>query len=97
MKFLTPFRVCGMVYREGGTETAPLSRKPETHTMGSDMEQPQESRIEKVGLAVTPSEKRAVRAVAALRETDESNLCREVPIADIVAEYRRLQGVADVA
>lgn len=52
----------------------------------------QESRTEKVGIAVTASEKRAVRAVAALRETDESNLCRDMPIADIVAEYRRLQG-----
>lgn len=51
----------------------------------------QESRTEKVAIAVTPSEKRAVRAIAALRETDESNLCREMPIADIIAEYRRVQ------
>lgn len=53
--------------------------------------QERESRTERVAIAVTPSEKRAVRAVAALREVDESNLCREVPIADIVAEYRRAQ------
>lgn len=62
--------------------------------MGPVMEEPQESRTEKVGIAVTPSEKRAVRAIAALRETDESNLCRAMPIAEIVAEYRRIQGVA---
>jgi hypothetical protein len=55
------------------------------------MDQAQESRTEKVAIAVTKTEKAAVRAVAAIRETDESNLCREVPIADIVAEYRRLQ------
>jgi hypothetical protein len=55
------------------------------------MDQAQESRTEKVAIAVTKTEKAAVRAVAAIRETDESNLCREVPIADILAEYRRLQ------
>ena len=53
-----------------------------------------EPRTEKVAIAVTPSEKRAIVAVAALRESDASNLCRTMPIDDIVAEYRRLQGVA---
>lgn len=57
----------------------------------------QEPRSEKVGIAVTPSEKRAVVAVAAIRETDASNLCRENPIAEIVAEYRRLQGTGKAA
>ena len=57
------------------------------------MDQPQESRTEKVAIAVTKTEKAAVRAVAALRETDESNLCRTTPIEEIVAEFRRLQGV----
>ena len=52
----------------------------------------QESRTEKVAIAVTKTEKTAVRTVAGVRETDESNLCRTTPIADIVAEYRRLQG-----
>ena len=51
-----------------------------------------EPRNEKVAIAVTKTEKAAVRAIAAIRETDESNLCRETPIREIVAEYRRLQG-----
>lgn len=57
------------------------------------MEQAQESRTERVSIAVTKTEKSAIRAIAALRETDESNLCRSVPVAEIVAEYRRLQMV----
>lgn len=60
------------------------------------MTQERESRNEKVGLAVTPTEKRAVRAVAALRGIDESALCRTTPIADVVAEFERLQAVAEV-
>lgn len=60
--------------------------------MAPKVTETQESRTERIGLAVTPTEKRAVQAVAALRETDESNLCRQTPIADVVAEYRRLQG-----
>lgn len=55
------------------------------------MTQSQESRTEKVAIAVTKTEKSAVRAIAALRETDESNLCRTTPIDDIVTEFRRLQ------
>lgn len=50
-----------------------------------------ESRTEKVAIAVTPSEKRAVRGLAALRSTDESNLCRALPIAEIVAEFERIR------
>lgn len=60
------------------------------------MNQPQESRTEKVAIAVTKTEKAAVRAVAALRETDESNLCRSMPIDAILAEYRRLQSATAV-
>ena len=52
-----------------------------------------EPRNEKVAIAVTKTEKTAVRAIAALREMDESNLCRTTPIEEIVAEFRRLQGV----
>lgn len=55
------------------------------------MDRSQESRTEKVAIAVTKTEKAAVRAIAALRETDESNLVRIMPIAEIVAEYRRIQ------
>ena len=53
-----------------------------------------EPRNEKVAIAVTKTEKAAVRAVAAVREVDESNLCRTTPIEEIVAEFRRLQGAA---
>ena len=56
-----------------------------------------ESRTERVALAVTPTEKRAVQAIAAIQETDESNLCRTTPIATVVDEYRRLQAAHDVA
>ncbi len=55
------------------------------------MDERQESRTEKVAIAVTRTEKAAVRAIAALRESDESNLCRTTPIAEVLAEYRRLQ------
>ena len=55
------------------------------------MDQAQESRKYKVAIAVTKTEKAAVVAIAALQESDESNLCRSTPIEDIVAEYRRLQ------
>ena len=58
------------------------------------MDQAQESRTEKVAIAVTKTEKAAVRAVAAIRESDESNLCRTMTIEQIVAEYRRLQAAA---
>jgi len=61
------------------------------------MDQAQESRTEKVAIAVTKTEKAAVRAVAALREMDESNLCRTTPIEEIVAEYRRLQATVGAA
>jgi hypothetical protein len=50
-----------------------------------------ESRTEKVAIAVTPTEKAAVRAVAAIRGTDESNLVRTTPISDVVAEFDRLR------
>lgn len=56
-----------------------------------------ESRTEKVAIAVTPTEKRAVRGLAAIRDTDESNLCRALPIAEIVSEFERLQAVAGAA
>lgn len=74
-------------------------REPDPETMERRVAQTQEneSRTEKVALSVTKTEKAAVRAIAALRETDESNLCREVPIAEIVAEYRRLQAATPMA
>lgn len=62
--------------------------------MGQEAAEKQETRTEKVGVAVTPTEKRAVRAIAALRGTDESNLVRTNTIADIVAEFERLRSEA---
>lgn len=59
------------------------------------MDERQESRNEKVAIAVTKTEKTAVRVIAGIRETDESNLCRTTPIADIVAEYRRIQSATE--
>lgn len=50
-------------------------------------------RSEKVAIAVTLDEKRAVRGLAAIRGTDESNLVRSLPIAEIVAEFNRLKAV----
>lgn len=51
----------------------------------------QESRTERVTVTVTPLEKKAVKAVAAARDTDESNLLRTTLLADIVDEYRRIR------
>ena len=61
--------------------------------MGQNAAPAQESKTERAAVALTPSEKRAVRAIAALRGTDESNLIRTTPVADIVAEFERLGGV----
>lgn len=55
----------------------------------------QESRTERAALALTPSEKRAVRVVAAAREISESELLRQTPIAAILEEYRRVKGALD--
>ena len=61
--------------------------------MGRTMDQPQESRTEKVAIAVTKTEKAAVRAITAIRGTDESNLCRTTPISEILAEFQKLRRV----
>lgn len=50
-----------------------------------------EPRNDKVAIAVTKAEKDAVRVVAALRGTDESNLCRTTSIEEIVAEFHRIR------
>lgn len=54
----------------------------------------QESRTEKVAVAITPSEKRAIVAVAALRGTDQSNLLHEMSVDDAVTEFERVQAAA---
>jgi hypothetical protein len=65
--------------------------------MSGPTAQTQESRTDKVAVAVTATEKRAVRAIAALRGTDESNLVRSMTIADIVAEFERLRADSDAS
>lgn len=51
----------------------------------------QESRTERVGIAVTPSEKRALELVANVRNVDGlSNLLRIMSVAEAVAEGQRL-------
>ena len=65
--------------------------------MGHNAAPAQESKSERAAVALTPSEKRAVRAVAALRGTDESNLIRTTTVAEIVAEFERRGGILPVA
>jgi uncharacterized protein (DUF1778 family) len=58
---------------------------------------PSENRTERVTITVTPNEKAAVRAVAAIRGTDESNLVRTTPISDVVSEFERLRARVEAA
>lgn len=51
----------------------------------------EERRSERIGVAVTPSERRAVKAIAALRGVEDSNLLRTMPLEEIVAEFERLR------
>lgn len=53
-----------------------------------------ESRTERVSIACTPTEKEAVRVVASIRGLDQSNLLREMRLAEIVDEARRLPKAA---
>lgn len=62
------------------------------------MDKPQESRTERVALAVTPSEKHALRILAGHRKTTEADLLRSMLMNDIVAEHDRLMArLAEVA
>jgi hypothetical protein len=61
--------------------------------MGKHQSTPQEARTERASLAVTKAEKQAIKAVAAARETDESNLLRCTLLADILTEYERIRAV----
>jgi hypothetical protein len=54
------------------------------------MEQVQESRKQVASIAVTATEKTAIRFVAAHREIPESELLRSLLISDVVEEYDRL-------
>lgn len=53
----------------------------------------QESRTERVTVAVTPFEKKAVKAVAAARDTDESNLLRTTPVDVVLDDYLRIRAL----
>lgn len=50
------------------------------------------SKTERVSAAVTPEEQRRIKVVAGLRDTDVSNLLRDMSITAILAEFRRAQG-----
>lgn len=53
----------------------------------------QESRTARVTVTVTPLEKKAVKAVAAARDTDESSLLRSTLLVDILVEYERIRAL----
>lgn len=57
------------------------------------MTQPQESKTERAGIALTPHEKAALRFMAGHLKTTESELLRVTPLVELVAEYDRLQSV----
>ena len=56
-----------------------------------------EPRKEVVSMAVTEREKKAIVAVAAIWETDVSNLLRTTTIPEIVADFDRLQAAKGAA
>lgn len=58
---------------------------------------PVESKTEKAAIALTPTEKQALRFVAIHRKTTESELLRVMLMVDIVAEYDRLTAVLEQA
>lgn len=51
----------------------------------------QAPRTQRVGVMVTPEEKRAVQLVALLKEVTESDLLRDRSIEDIVAEAAEIR------
>lgn len=59
--------------------------------MTEDAQEAQESRTGRVTVTVTPYEKKAVKAVSAARDTDESNLLRTTLLNDVVREYERIR------
>lgn len=57
----------------------------------------QESRTERVAVAVTPTEARRIKAAAILNDTDVSNLLRSLSVEDAVTEGERAQAAAQAA
>lgn len=49
----------------------------------------QETRSERATIAVTPTEKQALRVLAAIRETSEGELLRAMRLHEVVTEYGR--------
>jgi hypothetical protein len=64
---------------------------------GRAVNAPEESRTETVTVRLTPSEKRAVRGLAAIRGMPESDLVRTTPMEKIVQEFSRLVDAAESA
>ncbi len=52
-----------------------------------------ESKTKTAGIPVTPSEKGAIEGLARLRMMSESDLLRVMLLADIVAEFERIQAL----
>ena len=50
-----------------------------------------ESRPERITIMVTEEEKQAVRAVAAARGLTESDVMRDMTVAQVMAEYGRIR------
>lgn len=57
----------------------------------------QVGRSARVTVTVTPREKQAIKAVAAARETNESNLLRTTLVEDVLVEYGRIREVVGIA
>ena len=56
----------------------------------------QESRPERVTIMVTEAEKQAVRAVAAARGLTESDVMRDMTVAQVMAEYGRIRAALGI-
>ena len=69
----------------------------ESRNMMARDSEAQAGRTARVTVTVTPDEKHAIKAVAAARETDESNLLRTSLIEDILVEYGRIREVVAAA
>ena len=57
----------------------------------------QESRPERVTIMVTEAEKQAVRAVAAARGLTESDVMRDMTVAQVLAEYGRIRAALGIS
>lgn len=75
----------------------PACHADEPAKMGTMATTKQESRSERIAVACTPTEKRAVRFVADAREMSESDVVRSMPMAEIVAEYARMREALGLA